>query len=448
MASLTRNEIALSLGLAFALSSVAIADETPSTALAVEQKAQGPKVDEKTGKTGKKDKTEPEGWHRSGFGFASGNSKIELEGYIQEDFRRFSWAPKGGTVANLAAERELKRLRIGVTGNLDKLTFEFQADPRTSQAPGRLKDVTLGYKFAKGANLLAGHFKPSFSQEFLTSAGKTDFVDRTMISHELGADRDWGVGLSGEIGKFLYSVGGFGGDGNARTQRSKSSGAGRLRYQPIKGFLISVNMMQGNVEPDPIAPDGTQPSAKSARGQTPTGFKFFDRVHVKGVRRRSGSDLSYSRGPFRLQAEYIQNQEQRKGQGSTGQDIPDVRGSGWSAQASYVLTGEKKGSTVNPEKSVFNGGRGALEIVARYETLKFDDTGDQTGFAGYGSRSRNIALSQGSIIEAGANYWVSNFLKFQGDAIWESYNDPLIPPVPGNTGRYFTLVGRIQVTIP
>ena len=82
------------------------------------------------------------------------------------------------------------------------------------------------------------------------------------------------------------------------------------------------------------------------------------------------------------------------------------------------------------------------------EGLKFDDTGDPEGFAGYGNRARNIAPSGATVIAAGLNYWASNFMKLQGNAIWESYNDPLIAPVPGNTGRYFTLIGRIQFMVP
>jgi phosphate-selective porin len=149
-----------------------------------------------------------------------------------------------------------------------------------------------------------------------------------------------------------------------------------------------------------------------------------------------------------MRAEFLQMDEQRKGQGSQSQDIPDIRGRGWTAGASYVLTGEKKGSTVEVEKSVFRGGRGALEIAARVEGLKFDDTGDPSGFAGFGNRASNIAASGASVIEAGLNYWAANYLKFQFGALWEKYNDPLIAPVPGNTGRYFTLQGRVQVMVP
>jgi hypothetical protein len=86
--------------------------------------------------------------------------------------------------------------------------------------------------------------------------------------------------------------------------------------------------------------------------------------------------------------------------------------------------------------------------VARAQALKFDDTSDPSGFAGYGNRARNIAPSGASSMEAGLNYWASKFLKLQGSALWESYNDPLIAPVPGKTGRYFTLQARVQVMIP
>ncbi len=35
-------------------------------------------------------------------------------------------------------------------------------------------------------------------------------------------------------------------------------------------------------------------------------------------------------------------------------------------------------------------------------------------------------------------------MKLQGSALRESYNDPRIAPVPGNKGRYFTLIARLQ----
>lgn len=396
----------------------------------------------------KADAPAPEGWRRDGFALKKGKSRIQLTGYVQEDVRHYDWKVKGDETGALQAPTDqLRRLRIGAEAKFGDLSLEFVTDPRNSQKGSRLKDVTAGYGFSKRFNLLVGHFKPPVGQEFLTSAGKTDFVDRSMLGSRLVPDREWGAGLSGEVSRVGYSVGFFAGDGDANVQTAGDSGAGRMTVKLMKGLSVSGSFMQGKVTPNPRI--GTsEPSPKGASGQTATGFTFWNRPHVSGTRRRLGGDASYSRGPFRLQAEYLEITEQRQKQGSTGQDIPDVRGRGWSTQASYVLTGEKKGSTVEPRKSIFKGGFGAAELVARAEGLKFDDTGDPSGFAGYGNRARNIAPSGATTLAAGVNYWASNFIKLQGDALWESYNDPLIAPVPGKTGRYFSLIARIQFMIP
>jgi phosphate-selective porin len=414
-----------------------------------EPQTQGPP--EAPDKKPKKEKTkeaEPEGWHRDGFGLRKGKNLIEIVGYVQWDFRKFDWSVQGDeTGLETSPERELRRLRMGTQGKLGRASFEFVVDPRKSQIGSRLKDATLGYEFGKGFNLLVGHFKPPFSRDFLTSGAKTDFIERSMIGERLVPDREWGGSVSGEISVFEYSVGVFSGDGSSGTQSAGTSGAMRLMLRPFKGVELAGSFMQGNVTPDPRV-GAVEPGPKGASGVSTSGFTFWNRPHVSGTRRRMGGDIAYSKGPFRIYGEFLQTDEQRKGQGATGLDIPDARGRGFDAQASYVLTGEKKGTTVEPDKSVFKGGAGALEVVARVQALKFDDTGDPTGFAGYGNRARNIAPSGSSSFEAGLNYWASNFMKLQGSALWESYNDPLIAPEPGKKGRYFTLQGRIQFMMP
>ena len=47
----------------------------------------------------------------------------------------------------------------------------------------------------------------------------------------------------------------------------------------------------------------------------------------------------------------------------------------------------------------------------------------------------------------GINYWPAYFMKLQTTAMWEKYNDPLIAPVPGNRGPYFSILARIQFMI-
>lgn len=425
------------LGLSLAFSSAAQAALTDP---------QGSAAEDSDGK--KKKDAENKGWHREGFGFTNGKSEIRLAGYAQWDFRKFNWEPKETDLGPLREpERELRRFRLGIKGELDRVSFEFVMDPRKSQVGDRLKDATLGYRFSKELNLLAGHFKPEVSPDFLTSSSKTDFTERSMAGDRLVPDREWGVALSGDIGPVFYGVGAYRGDGSSALERSGTSGAARVTVEVKDGLVIGGSFMQGRVTADPKI-GSREPLPKGGQGRTHSGFNFWERAHVQGTRRRLGGDATLSRGSFQIVGEYLELQEQRLGQGSTGQDIPDVRGRGWRVQASFLLTGEEKTTTITPSKSVFQGGKGALEIAARVDGLKFDDTGDPAGFAGYGNRARNIAPSGATALSLGLNYWASNFLKFQGCALWEGYNDPLIAPVPGDRGRYLTLVGRIQVMVP
>lgn len=389
----------------------------------------------------------PDGWGRDGLGFKNGESRVDLKGYAQADFRHFGWEPGEAGPGSLRSAREIRRFRIGIEAELNRVSLEFVMDPRNSEAGDRLKDATIGYAFSKKVTVLVGHFKPGVSPEFLNSSSKTDLIDRSMAADRLAPDREWGLALSGELGSLSYEVGGFAGDGASSSQSTESAGTARFTIEPRKGLILGASFMQGEVKTDP--PLGSlEPSPKGAVGRTPSGFTFWERPHVRGTRQRLGGDAAYSRGPFRIIGEYLRMSEERRGQGSAGQDIPGVLGRGWSVQATWILTGETKAKTIRPRASIFEGGKGALEIAARIEGLKFDDTALPTGLAGYGNRARDIAPSGGSVRALGLNYWASRFLKFQANALWESYNDPLISPIPGNRGHYFTLSGRIQLMVP
>jgi len=384
------------------------------------------------------------GWQRKGLGLKNGRFKIDLAGYAQMDFRHFDWNVEPDSVR---AERELRRLRIGIKAEFDRWSLELDGDPRGSKKGDRLKDAAVGYQFSRKATLLAGHFKPDVSPEFLTSSSRTDLIDRSMAPERLGVDREWGASLSGEASKFTYVAGAFAGDGSPSSERSDAAVASRVTWEPRGGFVLGSSFMQGKVTPDP-AVGSIEPEAKGGSGRTSSGFDFSDRPHVKGTRRRVGADAAYSRGSFRAIAEFLQMTEQRLGQGPGGETLPAFRGRAWSLHATYILTGEKKSTKVRPAASIFKGGKGMLEVAARIEGLHFDDTGAETGRAGYRSRDQDLVAAGAATWSAGVNYWASSFLKFQGNALWERYRDATRAPTPGNNGRYFSVVGRIQVMVP
>jgi len=428
------------------------ADDSPATSAvlvapgaesAAAEQAKAPK-DEKKKKD--KDAPKPPGWHRDAFELSNGDFKVSLNGYLQENLRSYDWDVPGDDPTKRSPTNELGRLRMGIESSYRKWSFQFAIDPRSSQAYP-LKDLHLTYEFSKKIAIQGGHFKPPFSVDFLTSAAGTDFVDRSMLVDDLGADRDWGGMIHGTLAKLKYQIGVFAGDGSGKASRSETTGAGRLTYTIIKGLVVGASYMQGKVVPD-VSPDPTQePNAKGLHGQTPVGWTFWRRPHVDGTRRRMGLEASYTRGPFRIIGEAAEAREQRLGQGSVKQDLPDVYGRAWYVTATYLVTGQKKVSKIRPEKGMFYGGIGAIELAARVERLNFDDVGDSSGFAGYGNRARNIAPTADWVASLGINWFVSSFLKFQADAYQDHFNDVLITPEPPQL-KYWSFVGRIQIGIP
>ncbi len=388
---------------------------------------------------------ENSGWRRERFAWKKGASKVELTGYFQEDLRFFDWeVVDPSSSRKQAKEHELRRFRLGSKAQLGRTLVEFQFEPR-HLAPGvpHLKLLAGTYSFSKALNVRAGFFKLPGSREFNALTNNTDFVDRSMIATRIVPERDWGLTAAGVHGRFEYLAGAFMGDGYKGVRRAGPSGAARAAVNLPRGFQLSGSFLQGRVTADPVR-GIVPPVAKGAFGQTATGFTFWSRPHVNGMRRTLSTSLSYTNGPFRFLGEYLEQREERLGQSAIGEDLPDVLGHGVSAQASYLLVGQRKGVLVEPRTSLFQGGPGAVELVARVETLKFDDTGAGSLPVTTGSRAANLAPAGALAVEAGVNYWASFFMKLQATAMWERYDDPKTAPVPGRTGAYFSILARIQ----
>ncbi len=202
----------------------------------------------------------------------------------------------------------------------------------------------------------------------------------------IGPGRDWGGTLSGELGRALeYNAGVFEGDSRTSHNRAGTTAAARLVLKPSGWFDLGGSFSQGDVAAFPVSP-GTDPSPKGLDGTSGTGYEFFPGVYVNGRRRRWGVDARLQGGPVSLWGEFLEAREERKGQGPTQEDLPDVYGRGWSATATWLVTGERKARTIRPGRGLF-AGPGAVELSARYEELWFDDVSND-GFESAGQPRR------------------------------------------------------------
>lgn len=374
--------------------------------------------------------------------------ELRLVGYVQEDFRRYGddFENERGERPELNETTDLRRLRLGFEMEAKRFEVQLQFDP--AEEFDKLKDAYLELKFAKAFHVRGGNFKVPVSGEWLTSASRTDFIERAMPIAELAPGRDWGIALLGDpLKSVFYEVGVFQGDGRRDQSRADTTVAARLVLNPIDDLDLAGSFSQGDVKADPEAAD-VDLSAKGFPGNSPTGFNFSVRRFVNGTRRRLGGDLHYTPGPIGLRFEFLRGTEERKGQGSVFDDLPDEVSTGWAASFTWLVTGGSKKRTIEVEKGLHQGGAGAIEVGARYEQLRFDDDGEDMGFAGAGNRARNIRPVSNRVLTGGLSWWPLGWIRLMGNVVVERFEDELLAPVPGRKGNYVTLLGRAQVAIP
>jgi phosphate-selective porin len=233
---------------------------------------------------------------------------------------------------------------VGFDAQWKRLTVEFTYD--LHDPVEHLKNLSGDIKISKALHILGGKFKLPVSPEWLTSAAKTDFVERSLVVDSLAPSRDWGVEITGDVKKLTYMLGVFQGDGQLDQSRADTTVAGRLEAGVHKGLELGVSASQGKVNAD--AQVVADPLARGVSVHAPSGFRLYERHFVDGTRWRLGADARFRHGPIGLRGEFLQMTTERKGQGSVFDDLPSEVARGWSASATWLVTGDKKRAPSNP----------------------------------------------------------------------------------------------------
>jgi phosphate-selective porin OprO/OprP len=172
------------------------------------------------------------------------------------------------------------------------------------------------------------------------------------------------------------------------------------------------------------------------------GSTFFPRLHVKGRRTRLGAQAEWNPGPLGLRGEIMRTTEEREGQGLGDGDLSDFLGRAWYVSVTWVLTNERKAGGI-PRGALFQGGVGAIEIGARLESLRFSSA-SREGPAFPHPRADHVLPNEDRIWTSGVNWYVNRWVKIQGNAIREMFDDEARTPVAGR-GSFWSGVVRLQV---
>ncbi len=360
-----------------------------------------------------------------------GNFKLSPVGRIQVDFRAYEAGARNLPAAGSAIGTDLmnnflvRRGRIGLQGTFYKY-FDFFVEADFGQGAAVLTDGYLDIHYWPELRLRAGQFKVPFSYEELFSDNNIDFVERS-VADNLVPSRDLGAMLHGSLfgGIVSYAGGIFNGSGQntAETNDSKDLAA-RLVVAPFKqtGLAWLKNLQLGG-----DVTWGDEDSGQSLRGRTDGQFVFFNRINTRGDRVRYSGEAAYYEGPFTLYGEYIQTEEDRKGLGAGGRDLPDLIGRGWYVTTTYLLTDETKvpgqpvipnrwASPVGPQR-----GWGAWELAARFAQLDF--------------RAKDITGNRVDALTLGVNWYLTPNVKWLFNFVQNWFSDEKRTPFSGENPR-------------
>ncbi len=322
----------------------------------------------------------------------------------------------------------IRRARLEAEGHLFKhYEYKVQADFADTGST-LLRDGYININYFEPFQVQFGQFKAPFSQEELQSSKYIDFVERSSVNN-LAPGRSPGLMFHGQIadGFFAYQLGAFNGLGElAGDTDSTSEYFLRLRLTPIKTANHSFSF-GGAVS------NGRNEGGQSVRGRTASrSLTFFERVPVNGKIQRFNGEFWWTFKNFSFRGEYDQTNQFREGLAPGRGDLPGVVGKGYLFQATYLLTGETKGTRgITPHAAflVDKGGWGAWELAVRYENLQMDD---------------KVNPNRAEAYTFGVNWWMTKFVRYQSNVVFERIKDTTRAPNPGNR-EHVGYLSRVQV---
>jgi hypothetical protein len=359
--------------------------------------------------------------------------EIAPRGYLQLDWRSYpDWTVATGTGRLNHEPFEVRRARVGVDGRWQRVSFELTIDPQDDDGV-MVKDAYAQMRFTRAVRLRVGQFKMPGSREYGRSARTIDFLERAPVAQTLSAGRDIGGVVFGDLGdRLTYEAGLFAGDGNGRAVRAAATAAGRVEFALTEDLELGGSISAGRTE----AVDVEDPNGLV--GRAASGYRFFEQVYVNGLRTRAGGDVQWEPGSWRVNGEFLRVDEQRHEQGLDFEDLPRAVATGWSLAVTRTFGRDQGRARVRWRE---------IEVAARVDAVRFDDSGPDTGNASVRPRATDIRPRGARAATLGASWEPSPWTRVMTNVTWEHYSETRSSPEPGRSG-FITLGTRLQVNLP
>jgi len=266
---------------------------------------------------------------------------------------------------------EFRRVRVFNSGKLyGNVKYKLQLDFAGGEVS--FKDVWMELEeLPFSGKLRVGHFKEPLRLEALTSSKYITFMERGLMA-SLSPERNTGAMYHLTSGnKFSLQSGvfregdNFGDDKEATNNINITS---RITYLVINNDKKLLHLGVNNS----IRKNNKKIYKISSRAENHLGAKLID-VTFEDINESNllGGEFAYVNSSFSLQGEYLQ---------ITLIGVTETKLSSYYTQLSYFLTGESRPynssldgfGRVKPNNNYGNGGRGAIEVVARISQISLE----------------------------------------------------------------------------
>ena len=368
--------------------------------------------------------------------------RLQLNGGVQGDYRHFTPDQQNTDTFSVRYARLAAQLYLFKDFNF-KLESEFANDNSGAKGTAAL---TSGYfEFARWpqAKIRVGQFRPLFGLEGTSNGNFIGFQERSLASNAIaGIGYDRGVMLHGApIKGTYYSVALSNGtgqniDNNCAGCNPKSDGmdttlrarANLAEMLDIKGSVLHMGASwnQGTIAM------GTNAKATSALTEA-RGLTFFAPAAFTGSdvdRSHWGVEGAWSRGPVKLQGEYLH--ANYDGTSAGGQSY-DRNLHAWYVEGNWLVTGENYADTysgglfsrIRPKRN-FDAidGWGAFELGVRYSLF---DASDFTRANDLGTGVLTTAMSSKADAWTLSANWIFNpFVRVMVNYVQTSFGDSVL----------------------
>jgi phosphate-selective porin OprO and OprP len=362
---------------------------------------------------------------------ADGRHSVKIGGRIQWDTDTFDGALNRSHDGGMRFNSQLRRARLELSGTLYE-DFAWVSDVNINDDPSaksaEFHAVGLRYTGFRAFDIFIGRDKEPFGLEELMSSKAITTIERNYFTEATDADSQphYGVRLDGMAGPVGWSAALFNPTGSPKRRDGGDRFAftGRVFGAPIDapGHVLHLGIGYTDRNLDrPQSQHGFRLDIAEAGGELDSSALVIDDD------RQTGLELLYIRGPWSFQSEAFRKDMH----GAPGE--PDGRVDHYYLQASWAVTGESR--AYRKRQGITDmlkpgGHRGAVELVAKYDWIRFDADGrpDET-VNGY---------------LAGVNWYVNPYVKLMLNYIRVTSSNVVLPGEDRDANVVST---RIQVAI-